>query len=1086
MAATSKPETGSTQAPQTAGGLRQQDTRRRLADSDQRQGSMSFGNSSVSLIELHDMGATIDGKSIGVKSANVNQIGKSFIDKLQFNAAALDTYMKSVSPERADQVLTLLYEMASEKSPSAEPVLSDVAASRTSSSPVAQLDKLLNKMLVLKAKAAEPPPPGPKWVDRGKSAAAFRAGNSLQLYSIYAGVMGIRTSLQKGEFTDAAIDGAAIGAEVTSLLFEKGLEKTGQAILNNGEKIFNGFARTRVGMTLSRGAGLFANVFTLPFDIYGAVKSFNAAQNSSGKEVQDHYVAAAFNVTGATFSLLLGTSALAGFSSSGPIGIAAAAVLIVGAQVYSAARQVDDIDDYIELSSHERLRSGWFAFTGQAFDESVMDRFKVAKATSMYSEQLKNDAEQILYGEAGRAIEVVVNGNFDVQLTPVKHWKHQWDEHKGELPYIEVKETTVRERDDVVDAAKGLDKTMPGAVFKSNRSKSTIGGDTDVVDGNAIFWRLGSGNDQVTGAKDAPNLFEYGAGRKTLVGGEKDDIFSDQNAAARLKEKNSPNTGGVLNGGDGNDTLSLLGKVDPYSHYLYSGYDVDLKNGKLGLRSNSSGDAVTPHMTLTSIEHVETLEGASSRVTGTDAANRITLQGANDSVDAGAGNDVISITGRHATVNGGQGEDHYEIAQGRGTVEIIEDGKDVSHIVVGWNMESIQSWRVEGNDLVVESLRGVDGELPGREIRVANVYSKENGKRILKNEKLVFQTWDGYTVVPDLPPEFNDEQSREVKAVIHHYANGKPSPKIVSDGELPVSIENSSYLLKRGSTSTVLDVEKSKKGDPSTVYLDYDSSEIDKVEVNYDVQSKVGRGFTYLEYGEANLTLHFKDGKKVTLKNFAGNRAGNGSNVGGSIVASGFEMNRELVLTMRDGTSYRVQTPRHSYFDDRNQPGKKVVNGWGSLKLRNGAYTFYDPRVTQMPSETAPAPEAKPKLAATPQPHKIPDPENDKKYRLEGSALEYDIVLNGGEEVTLLTPGAQDGTSKASIWNLHTENLGDVKEGDIRFEGGGLWIGNVKVIYPPDDDPDKGLEEIRIVTRSGMYQADLSAEDVAPISNQNS
>ena len=108
----------------------------------------------------------------------------------------------------------------------------------------------------------------------------------------------------------------------------------------------------------------------MPFDINDAVTSFNAAAVTSGKEAQDHYVSGGLSVAGAAISLALGMAAVAGFGSvAGPLGLAAAGLLIATSLIYQAARVVDDIDDYIELTFHERLRSGWFAFTNKELAE---------------------------------------------------------------------------------------------------------------------------------------------------------------------------------------------------------------------------------------------------------------------------------------------------------------------------------------------------------------------------------------------------------------------------------------------------------------------------------------------------------------------------------------------------------------------------------------------------------------------------------------------------------------------------------------------------------------------------------------------
>ncbi|WP_198404833.1 hypothetical protein, partial [Burkholderia ambifaria] len=385
----------------------QQDTRRRLTESDARLGPMGIGSASASRVELSDMGATFDGTKIGVKHSNIRQANQSFIDTLQFDPAVLEGYMKAVSPERADAALNLLYEMASARSQSAPPLLGEVPPPAASS--VAKLDKLLNMAQAQKVDATKPLPSMPSWVDVAKSRAVSHMGSSLQAYGIYAGLMGLRDALKSGDASEAAINGASVTAEFASMFVERGLEKAGTAMLQNGGKVFNRFASTSVGAKLIRGGGLVGNALTLPFDIQGAVKSFREAAQATGKEAQDHYVAGGFASASAGLSLLLGTAAAAGYASAaGPAGLAAATLMIVGAQIYGAARQVDNIDDYIELSTTERLRTGWFAFLGKKPDESVTDRYVVAKTKSLHAERLKNEAQKIL--ELQPRVGAIING----------------------------------------------------------------------------------------------------------------------------------------------------------------------------------------------------------------------------------------------------------------------------------------------------------------------------------------------------------------------------------------------------------------------------------------------------------------------------------------------------------------------------------------------------------------------------------------------------------------------------------------------------------------------------------------------------
>ncbi len=227
------------------------------------------------------------------------------------------------------------------------------------------------------------------------------------------------------------------------------------------------------------GASLFALVLTLPFDYLNAKESFAKAAKSTGKEAMDHYVNAGFSIVSASVAVALSAAALAGFSVAGPLGIAAAAVLIFGTQLYAAVRQVDDIDDYIELSIFERLHAGWLAFQGKEQERAIRDRYVVARMEQQYAQQLEEQADAWLKGALKGTVQAVVNGGFEVRLRPVRHWKRRWNEAEGEDPYIDTTEPTVIDQDDEVDASNTPVDRLPGAVF-----------DSTAVDA-AVLWQLG-------------------------------------------------------------------------------------------------------------------------------------------------------------------------------------------------------------------------------------------------------------------------------------------------------------------------------------------------------------------------------------------------------------------------------------------------------------------------------------------------------------------------------------------------------------------------------------------------------------------
>ncbi|RON11212.1 hypothetical protein BK659_02005 [Pseudomonas brassicacearum] len=988
------------------------------------------------------MGARLNGRVISAGDPITLAPDQTFVDALQFDPAKVEGRLQS--PQHSDACAGLLFELGVLRSASAQSLLT--ASSSDLSVSMQSLGKLLDSAQQLSLSANPLPDNLPSWVDRIKSRGMTSMGVGLQGYGIYSGIMGTAEALKKGDLAEAAINVGGIGAEVTSLFAEKGLESIGRNMILNGGKVFAGFSATSAGKLLARGAGLLASVLTLPFDIYTAIKSFTDAANATGKQAQDHYFSAGLSLTSAGLSLALGVAALAGFSAAGPIGIAAAAVLILGARIYSAARQVDDIDDYITLSTHERWRSGWFAFTGQALDQDILDRFLVAKTDTHYGELLKKTARGWLDNELKDSVEAVVLGNYRIELQPAKHWKHQWDTAAGESPYTEAKEPGIRETDDAFDASEGISR-IPGVILGNSGENK------------AILWQLGGGDDTVVGVRDKPNQFSYGAGKKNLTGGDKDDHFSFRITADTLQPTDL--SGSLLRGGDGNDTLQLEGNVS--RDKPHQGARIDLQTGQLSLRASPD----SAPLLLESIETVETLAGTANLVTGSSQSDRIVLRGSADSADAAAGADTIAIRGFNCRVDGGPGEDHYIIADETGATTLIEDGQDPSLIDLDWAFERIQSWRIEGTSLVLETLRGIDGELPETTVTVIGVYRQTADKRYVQNDKLVFRTKDLYSLKPDLPQQLDGHDTITVNAIILAVGQRTASPQLLKGGDYAVSSEpHSGYFVYRHLASSVLDVQHENDSTVSTLYLDYDSQQIEAIEASYTVSSTRTGNFDYLRYKDIDLTLRFTDQKCLTLKNMARNRPTVGSNVGASLIASGLMLRHNFVLVMRDGISCRVQPPQYSYIDDHRNPGRKTVQSSRSLVYRSGRYLMKQPS-------------SHPAIVLKPQAQRVDiDPViQSGVHVLEGQAAAYELYPAADTILRLTTSAAIANSQGTSTWNIHTQHLSDpIGREHIRLSDTQLWIGHIIILLPNNDEAaDAPMETVRVFTSSG-HRYDVEQE----------
>ncbi|WP_240051923.1 calcium-binding protein [Pseudomonas arsenicoxydans] len=1022
-----------------------------LQDLDALFGFLHIGELSVSRVELHAMGAMINGEFITSTNTYFALPDQAFIDSLEFDPAKVEHRIKTVEGHQSHIPAILLFEIATQRSTTAAPLLKE---SDTSTGPVQKIGSLLKSTQRLDIHKNPLPDQLPAWIDRTKSYGMSSMGVGLQAYGLYSAIVGTAEAIKKGHWDEAAINIGGGTAEIGSLIIERGLAKTGEAMIRSGAKTFEHFSRTTVGQVLSKGAGLMASVLTLPFDLYTAIKSFNDAADAKGKEAQDHYFNAALSLTSAGLSTILGCAALLGFKAAGPVGIAAAAILIVGARIYGAARTVDDIDDYIELSMHERWRSGWFAFTGQNQDQEVLDRFAVAKTYSDYAKALDSTGTEWLKNELKDSVEAVVNGRFEVHLKSTRHHKFQWDEANGESSFVTVNVPVIKETDDVYDATDGLPTGIPNALV----------GETGPSKG--VLWQLGGGNDSIIGVRSKPNYFNYSFGIKTLNGGDKNDSFLFQSAAQSLKK--APSTGQVntLRGGAGTDTLSLQGKHVPVRHgpddTVYVGYDINLKSGKLGLRSPDNATAPVLHSNIHSIEKVETLAGAHNLVTGSDEADYIIANG-HDRINAGAGNDQIVVRGNDCSVNGGSGADTYYLNGMTHTVSIAEDGEDLSVIHLGVTLEFVQDWRIRDNALVISSLQNAESFQPERQLVISDVYETLTDKRSLRNPNLLFVTEDGYQLKVDLPAQINGLTEQSVNVIVVVMGTPKTPPFIVNSRVQRVpGASLSSYFVARETYTTVFFVDKPGSHTPSVLYIDFDSDEITAVDAIYTVTSTPRNSVSYLSYSNTQFQISFKNGSALLIHGSVEEHSGKKTDRGAGIMSSGWRTCHPFTLVMRNGKSYWLDFPKNAYLDDNKHPGYRVIDSTGSLREKPGKYVFAKPAFDRR------------LLKAVAQRVEFDSVAHSSVYSLEGQASSYDLYPTDNTSLRLSTPGAAAKTSSGSTWNIYTLRLAEniTREG-ININNNFLKIGSVHIQLPNTEASDIPLETINVIVSTGSrYRID--------------
>ncbi len=1016
-------------------------------------GPLRIGSVTVTRLALDALGVTTNGQPLNGDNTFFRTPNRFFLNTLRFNPVDIETRIKLIDNANDYRLPTLLFEIASERSSIAPPLLNDPPETQPESAHYrTTLEKLLNSAQKLNtASLAEKTF---KWVNRSKSNILIPTGFGLQAFGIYSGLRGLQDAIRNKNGYQAVFNGASVSAEVASIGVEAALTRQATHMLKAGQSSLGSFAKTSFALRLGRGSGLIASVLTLPFDIVAAIDAFKAAANATGNEATDHYVNAALSITSAAMSVMIGAAALAGFYFRRPRGPCRGIDPRGWITSLGAIREVDEIDNYIELTVHERLRTGWFAFWTISPDEAIQERYTIAKATAEHTKQLRANAMKLLQGTLKNSTEAIVNGKFSVELEQVTY--NTWNWWTGERYQATRVRPRITDSDDFIDARDGVTADTPGAVLGTS------------AEHKGIHWYIGGGNDTIIGPKSKPNVFHYGAGVKQLTGGEKDDVFIFEGSTQSLTE--NPPSPNRLVGGAGSDTVILSGRSrDTEAQQL--GYRVDLEAGQIILITQASQEKDTEdyrHAVLESIEHVEILEGGRNIIKGTAGPNIIKSRG-DDAIEAGAGDDQIFLLGaNNRDADGGPGNDVYAIAHKPGRVSISEDGIGNSVIAVDWRADLIEGWKIEGDNLVVTS--GFDADdWQLREVIIKKVYQPDDDIRYLQNNKLTFITKDGYHLVPDLPDTLEQSQSLAIEAVITQ--QGTPRNPIILNNQKTHRVahdKDTSYYLSRLTVATTLQVTQ-RSDFTTTVHLDYASTELTRIEAHYNVLvTHDDDGWDTVKYGECGLTIYFGS-RHVVLKNLASSderySAQDTRTKRRAFFRPGLEPSR---YPHHEGR--RVLPPRPT--DTRLWPatGRKIH--WpivGKLENRPGIAAHGDPKAICLSSSFGQAPYYMRNRATCAQ---LTSPSEQTGIEvLIGEGATYLVHLSPDMTLRLSTPGALAGANprlpQASTWELDATRLGHV---EINLASNRLQLGTT-IIHLPTYEAEDLVDKIRVITAQGVVHA---------------
>ncbi|MFJ2481782.1 calcium-binding protein [Pseudomonas sp. NPDC087598] len=1016
-------------------------------------GPLEIGQISVTRVALDALGARINGQPLNGDNTFFRVPKRSFVNSLQFSLTDIETHMKSANGRDAYLLPNLLFDIASRRPLTAPRMIRENPETTVDPGNLrSKLEKLLNAAHKLDLRHASLPKNTPVWVSKTKSYSALGASVGIQGFGIFMGIRGVYEAIKVENTNEVVINATGILTEVSSIAVDLAITHEATRMITAGQQAYKDFARTRFAVRLSRSGGLIGGALTLPFDLYTAVRSFTAAENTTGKEAMDQYVSAALSITSAAMTVILGAAAMAGFSFAGPVGLLAGVMLAIGSQVYGAVRAVDDIDDYIELSINERWQTGFLAFFLQGPPSDVQNRFLIAKAKIDHAKQLKESARALLEGPLKETTEAVVNGSFDVELVTESVRKQNWWTKKWD--WDSVSTPKIKDGDDAIDAREGVTDKTPGA-------ETGTGGEN-----KGVLWFMGGGDDAIQGVEKKPNAFYFETGKKQLTGGDKDDHFVFQGAEVARPEDELADRW-TLRGGAGNDSL-ILGKLAQkyaYPKKPLAGYNIDLAAGTI---HTVTLDPLTgkelkrsAHSTVESIENVETIADTSTTVIGTDGRNVIKARGT-DIIRAGAGNDQIHLLQAGASVWGGPGQDEYFIDNVSGTVSLFEDGVEDSVIVLNFRMELIDHFLVmkDGSLTVV-----LNSDLHGKtRLVIADVYEQKDGKLKIKNNKITFVTNDRFYLAPDFLESIDSGGHVTLDAII--LKRGFPiNPIILYSETCDTNHENyvSYYLPRNDKNITFRAIKRTREC--IKIHLDYASNELTKVEVAYGAAQDDGYW-----WGSTDLIYHFGE-KSLKLVSFSKENPGlpkRTKEMGKFLEYLQYTPEQRYVFVFNDGNQISAKITKIEQPTETDYPATGFIR-WKSLLPMPLNFRWSGSKF-ELPENDAYA--LSPRGACI---NFSAAPGQNAMECLEGAGGTYILHLVAEQNIKIGTPGGLASASvrlpHSSTWELDATKLGNV---EIRLENNKLYIGTC-TIHLPEYGSEDIIDTVHVIDEKGIIRTvDLS------------
>jgi len=220
----------------------------------------------------------------------------------------------------------------------------------------------------------------------GRGTAVSGIGSAVQVYGGFLALDATAEAARRGDTSGVATGVAGLVSQGTSVAAEGGLPVLGRFLQAGGSEAFNHFTRTPVGIQLggeaalgsniARSAPLAAAVLATPFMVYSAVKDFEHAADSSGREAEDAAIEGGLATVATLGSAGLAGASYAGLAGAGPAGLMLGIGLMAADDVLTSEHYVEQVDARTHLSAGEKILTGLRAFIGLDAPETVMERIE--------------------------------------------------------------------------------------------------------------------------------------------------------------------------------------------------------------------------------------------------------------------------------------------------------------------------------------------------------------------------------------------------------------------------------------------------------------------------------------------------------------------------------------------------------------------------------------------------------------------------------------------------------------------------------------------------------------------------------------